>query len=85
MTVLTETEVYIFIGRGVFIDVYRADEKIATSTATSLWDIDLLRTRRAIDSVATGRIPSLFCDWVVKNPLPYCILEITYFGQFTFT
>ena len=47
---------YIFRGRGVFIDVYKADDKIATS------DIDLQRTYRAIDSVATGRIPSLFCD-----------------------
>ena len=27
----------------------------------SLADIDLRRTYRAIDSVATGRIPSLFC------------------------
>ena len=52
---------YIFRGRGVFIDVYQADDKIATSGATSLADIDLQRTYRAIDSVATGRIPSLFC------------------------
>ena len=52
---------YIFRGRGVFIDVYKADDKIATSGATSLADIDLRRTYRAIDSVATGRIPSLFC------------------------
>ena len=52
---------YIFRGRGVFIDVYEADDKIATSGATLLADIDLRRTYRAIDSVATGRIPSLFC------------------------
>ena len=52
---------YIFRDRGVFIDVYKADDKIATSGATSLADIDLRRTYRAIDSVATGRIPSLFC------------------------
>ena len=52
---------YIFRGRGVFIDVYQADDKIATSGVTSLADIDLQRTYRAIDSVATGRIPSLFC------------------------
>ena len=45
----------------LFIDVYKADDKIATSGATSLADIDLRRTYRAIDSVATGRIPSLFC------------------------
>ena len=62
LTVLTESEVYIFRGRGVFIDVCKADEKIATSGATSLVDIDLRRTYRAIDNVATGRLPSLFCD-----------------------
>ena len=52
---------YIFKGRGVFINVYKADDEIATSEATSLADIDLRRTYRAIDCVATGRIPSLFC------------------------
>ena len=52
---------YIFRGRGVFIDVYKADDKIVTSDATSLADIDLRKTYRAIDSVATGRIPCLFC------------------------
>ena len=53
---------YIFKGRGVFIDVYETDEKIVTSGATSLADINLRRTYyRAIDSVATGRIHSLFC------------------------
>ena len=43
-----EGEVYIFRGRGVFIDVYKVDDKIATSGATSLADIDLRRTYRAI-------------------------------------
>ena len=52
---------YIFRGRGVFIDVYKADDKIVTSGTTSLADINLRRTYRAIDSVATGRIPPLFC------------------------
>ena len=52
---------YIFRGRGVFIDVYKADDKTATSGTTSLADINLRRTYRAIDSGATGRIPSLFC------------------------
>ena len=52
---------YIFRGRGVFIDVYKADGKIVTSGATSLADIDLWKTYRAIDSIATGRTPSLFC------------------------
>ena len=61
MTILTEAEVYIFRGRGVFIDVYKDDNKISTSGATSLADLDLRRTYKAIDSVATGRIPSLFC------------------------
>ena len=61
LTVISKAEVYIFGGRGAFIDVYKADDKIATSGATSLADIDLRRTYRAIDSVATGRIPSLFC------------------------
>ena len=63
LTVLSKTEVYIFRGRGVIIDVYKADDKIATSGATSLADIDLRRTYRTIDSVATGRIPSLFCGF----------------------
>ena len=53
---------YIFKGRGVFIDVYKADNKIVISASTSLADIDLRRTYRAINCVAIGRIPSLFCD-----------------------
>ena len=60
LTVLRQ-KVYIFRGRGVFIDAYKANDKISTSGATALADIDLRRTYRAIDSVATGRIPSLFC------------------------
>ena len=60
LTVLSEAEVYIFKDRGVFIDVYKADDKIATSGATPLADINLWRTYRVINSVATGRIPSLF-------------------------
>ena len=55
---------YIFKGRGVLIYVYKADDKIFTSGATSIADIDLRRTYRAIDSVATGRIPSLFCGLI---------------------
>ena len=61
LTVLFKAEVYIFKGRGVFIDVYKVDDKIVTSGATSLADINLWRTYRTIASVATGRIPSLFC------------------------
>ena len=56
---------YIFRGRGVFIDVYKADDKIATSGATSLANIDLRRTYKAIDSVATGKTSSLFCDQAI--------------------
>ena len=52
---------YILRGRGVFIDVYKADDKIVTSGAMSLADIDLRKTYRAIDSVATDRKPFLFC------------------------
>ena len=62
LTVLSKAEMYIFKGRGVFIDVYKADDKIVASGATSLADINLWRTYRAIDSVAPGRIPSLFCE-----------------------
>ena len=57
LTVLSEAEMYIFRGRGVYIfiiDVYKVDNKIATSGATSLADIDLRRTYRAVDSVASG-------------------------------
>ena len=58
---------YIFRGRGVFIDVYKADNKNVTSGKTSLADIDLRRPYRAIDSVATGNIPSLFCGKSIKT------------------
>ena len=44
LMVLFKAEVYIFRGRGVFIDVYKADDKIVTYDATSLADIDLRRT-----------------------------------------
>ena len=56
---LTEAEVYIFKSRGVLIDVYKANDKIATSGAMLLTGIDLQKTYKAINSVATGRIPSL--------------------------
>ena len=59
LTVLSKAEVYIFRGRGVFIDVYKADgKKISPLPPLPLADINL---RRPIDGVATGRIPSLFC------------------------
>ena len=45
----------------VYTDVYKVDDNFVTSGATLLSDLDLRRTYRAIDSVATGRIPSLFC------------------------
>ena len=61
---------YIFRGRGVFIDVYKADDKIATSGATLLSDLDLQETYRAIDSAATGRIPSLSCAYTWLSSVP---------------
>ena len=69
LTVLTKAEVYIFRGRGVFIDVYKADDKMATSGATLLADIYLRRTYKAVDSVSTGRIPSLFCALILLTTL----------------
>ena len=45
----------------MYINVYKADDNFATSGAALLSDLDLRETYRAIDSVATGRIPSLFC------------------------
>ena len=45
----------------MYIDVYRDDDNFATSGAMLVSDLDLQETYRAIDSVATGRIPSLFC------------------------
>ena len=61
----SKAEVYIFKGRGVFINVYKANNESATSGAKSPADINLRRTYRAIDSVATGRIPSLFCALIL--------------------
>ena len=46
----------------VYIDVYKGDDNFVTSGATLLSDLDPQETYRAIDSAATGRIPSLFCD-----------------------
>ena len=71
LTVLSKAEVYIFRGKSVFIVVYKADDKIATSGATSLADIDLRRTYKAIGSVATVRIPSLFCGRAILLSLIY--------------
>ena len=53
--------VSIFRGRGVFIDVYKSNDNFATSGAALLSDLNLQETYGAIDSVATGSIPSLFC------------------------
>ena len=39
---------YIFRDRDVFIDVYKADDKVATSGATLLSDLDLQETYRAL-------------------------------------
>ena len=45
----------------MYIDIYKDDDNFAISGATLLSDLDLQETYRAIYSVATGRIPSLFC------------------------
>ena len=45
----------------MYIDVYKGDDNFDTSSTTLLSDLDLQETYRAIDSVATGRIPSLSC------------------------
>ena len=44
----------------VYIDVYEGDDNFVTSGATLLSDLKLQETYRAIASVATGRILSLF-------------------------
>ena len=51
----------------VYIDVYNVDDNFATSGATLVSDLDLQETYRAIDSVASGRIPSLFCACTLKH------------------
>ena len=56
-----------FSEAGEYIDVYKGDENFATSGATLLSGLDLQETCRAIDSVTTGRIPSLFCGSCVLN------------------
>ena len=45
----------------MYINAYNGDDNFATSGATLLSDLDLQESYKAIDSVATGRIPSLFC------------------------
>ena len=55
-------------------EVYNADDKI-----THLWrDLDLLEAYRALDSVSTGKIPSLFCDTTVLCSLITTTLEISH-------
>ena len=46
----------------MYIDVYKTDDNFATSGAMLLSDLDLQEAYKAIDGVATGRIPSSFCD-----------------------
>ena len=50
----------------VFINVYKEDDNFGTSGATLRSDLDLQETYRAIESVPTGRIPSIFCDYIIK-------------------
>ena len=47
---------------GLFIDVYKAEDKIVTSGVTSLSDLDLRGTYIQSNSVATDSMPSLFCE-----------------------
>ena len=53
----------------MYIDVYKGDDNFVTSGATLLSDLDLQKTYRAIDNVATCRIPSLFCDTAATSTL----------------
>ena len=39
----------------------KANDNFATSGAMLLSDLDMQETYKAVDSVATGRIPSLSC------------------------
>ena len=53
----------------MYIDVYEADDNFVTSSAKLLSDLDLQETYRAIDSVATGKIPYLSCGVDLKQNL----------------
>ena len=44
------------------MNVYKGDDNFATFGAALLSDLYLQETYKAIDSVATGKIPSLFSD-----------------------
>ena len=67
---------YIFRGRGVFIDVYKGYDNFATSGATLLPDLDFAKKHKAIDSVATGTIPSLSCDNSISSQNKEGILPV---------
>ena len=61
---LNVTQLTVLRHRFTFLEaeVYnKSDNNCVTSVAMLLSDLDLQETYRAIDSVATGRIPSLFC------------------------
>ena len=45
----------------MYIDVYEGDNNFVTSSATLLSDLDLQKTYKAINGVATSRMPSLIC------------------------
>ena len=53
----------------MYIGVYKADDNFVTSGAMLLSDLDLQETYRAIDSVATVRIPSYPVRIVQVNSL----------------
>ena len=62
----------------MYIDVYKGDDKIATSGVTLLSDLDLQETYRAIDSVATGRIPSLSCGVIIYTCINVALSSVDY-------
>ena len=51
-------------------------KKLPPLRVASLADIDLRRKYKAIDSVATGRIPSLFCETAKLRVLRILLLGL---------
>ena len=66
----------------MYIDVYKGDDNFVTSvTSTLLSDLDLQETYRAIDSVATGRIPSLVCGKALVFCCCFLLLPFLFYFQ----
>ena len=80
LTVLFEAEVYIFRGRDVIIDVYKADDKIATSGATNWkllddsinWDLDVNILLKHIYRIWKKRV------YIIYYPCVTHIIYISY-------